>query len=688
MAHNHNHNHSGSCSHDHDHDHDGPDRGAEFTLFKHIDKDNIRAYNEAVDGSAKSVFKSWDDRLNDSMVLESDADEQLILFIPFTGNVKLKSIAIRGVAEHAPSSMKVFINREDIDFSNVESIQEWDQEWELIDPTVNAMMGEIPEYPTRMARFGNVRNLTIFFPANVSGSDVTKIAYIGLKGEWTEVNKDPIITVYELAANPADHKKIGTGDENTLGKQISEAMGKKKSGHAANTAVSPISNEVDEVNVSQRSVKEIDAGLMAIGRKKKAAMHRLRTVLSERDAEREALRERDQESDEHSFDRDYHAATNDADSATAAPTGISITAIAGITSSVKHLINASSSLSQSQTSNSQSQTQSPSKTLKVLDRNAHMKSLYAVNKDANTPIKAITSTAANNSIEQQIATAIATITTLDRTEYLLLARKAALLDRAASFKRPPQLTDALEAFGFNVGAVSLLRKTHHAHHNNHAAISHEPHPCLESYLRVNMLRTNSSAPSLNVNALAALIRRSDVFQAREMVDEAYEFELDEDDEDGAQTDHVLNAWDRRDSAATLRAMDSSLDLHALTLDSLSLKNGNSSSPSGKDKAAATSSKGTQGSGGQVVVDERRMLADLELVKCAMAADSLHFYSFCKDRMENADMTWHCMDCGMCRDSQEWHCSNCNDCQHGLQTPCSKCDADAPDLSSSHKKKRS
>jgi len=176
-------------------------------VLKYIDIDNIRAFNEATPESAKKVFKSWEERLDETKFVETDADAQLIVFIPFTGNIKLKSIAVRGSGEHSPSSMKAYINREDVDFSTVESIKPPDQEWELIDPTVNSL-SDIAEYPTRMAKFGNVRNLTLYFPGNVSSDDVTKIVYIGLKGEWTEVNQDPIIAIYEAAANPADHKTI------------------------------------------------------------------------------------------------------------------------------------------------------------------------------------------------------------------------------------------------------------------------------------------------------------------------------------------------------------------------------------------------------------------------------------------------------------------------------------------------
>ncbi|KAJ3055348.1 hypothetical protein HK097_010774 [Rhizophlyctis rosea] len=133
----------------------------------------------------------------------------------FAANVKLKSIAIiGGPGEQAPSKMQAFINREDIDFDTVESTKA-EQEWELINPD-HLPRGSLPEYPTRIAKFSNLRSITLYFPENYGG-DTTKISYIGLKGDWMEINKDPIITIYELAANPADHK---TKADNIMGSMI------------------------------------------------------------------------------------------------------------------------------------------------------------------------------------------------------------------------------------------------------------------------------------------------------------------------------------------------------------------------------------------------------------------------------------------------------------------------------------
>ncbi|KAI8918840.1 galactose-binding domain-like protein [Entophlyctis helioformis] len=203
----HSHGHGHGHGHDHDHDHDGPDRGDEFTLYTQVNYDGVRCLNEAADGSARKVFKPWDQRFDTTAFIESDADEQLILFIPFTGLVKLKSIALLGFNDSStPATMKAFTNREDVDFDTVESTTA-QQEWELIESVPSK--DSIPEYPTKMARFSNLRNLTLYFPANF-GASTTKIRYIGLKGEWTQISKNPVITLYESAPNPNDHKIKGT----------------------------------------------------------------------------------------------------------------------------------------------------------------------------------------------------------------------------------------------------------------------------------------------------------------------------------------------------------------------------------------------------------------------------------------------------------------------------------------------
>jgi len=57
-----------------------------------------------------------------------------------------------------------------------------DQEFELTRDEVGVV-----EYNTKAAKFNNVSQLCIHFPSNY-GDDSTKVYYIGLKGDFMQVN--------------------------------------------------------------------------------------------------------------------------------------------------------------------------------------------------------------------------------------------------------------------------------------------------------------------------------------------------------------------------------------------------------------------------------------------------------------------------------------------------------------------
>ena len=89
MSHHHEHDHSGhdhgDHGHDHGHDHSDETEPAFQTLiWKQIDFDNIRTLNESEpDAGAKVVQKTWQQRVDADPQLESDADEQLLMFVPY-----------------------------------------------------------------------------------------------------------------------------------------------------------------------------------------------------------------------------------------------------------------------------------------------------------------------------------------------------------------------------------------------------------------------------------------------------------------------------------------------------------------------------------------------------------------------------------------------------------------------------
>lgn len=187
----------------HDHSCEEHNCSSDWSLYQHIDLTKVKALNESVTGSVKSVFKAWEHRLNNSEgFLESnEGDPELLVYIPFTSDVKIKSISVVGGAGGtSPSKMRAFINRECIDFSDAQSMQPV-QEWELAENLQGAL-----EYQTRYSRFQSIANLTLHFPDNF-GAETTQIYYIGLRGEATQLRRDVVAKiVYEVLPNPSDHK--------------------------------------------------------------------------------------------------------------------------------------------------------------------------------------------------------------------------------------------------------------------------------------------------------------------------------------------------------------------------------------------------------------------------------------------------------------------------------------------------
>lgn len=63
------------------------------------------------------------------------------------------------------------------------------------------------EIPVKRTLFNNVYSLSLFFEDNY-GDDVTRVYYLGFKGEFMRLNKEPVEFLYEKAANPKDHELV------------------------------------------------------------------------------------------------------------------------------------------------------------------------------------------------------------------------------------------------------------------------------------------------------------------------------------------------------------------------------------------------------------------------------------------------------------------------------------------------
>lgn len=143
MPHSHDHSHGGGCSHEATDDIDPNEMGIQYGLFSKIDLANLECLNETEDGSGRTVFRPYEHRLDFSKFVASDADEELLFNIPFTGNVKLKGIIVVGADDGShPSKMRIFKNRPKMTFDDAAA--QPDQEFELTkDPR------GVVEYPTK-----------------------------------------------------------------------------------------------------------------------------------------------------------------------------------------------------------------------------------------------------------------------------------------------------------------------------------------------------------------------------------------------------------------------------------------------------------------------------------------------------------------------------------------------------------
>lgn len=69
---------------------------------------------------------------------------------------------------------------------------------------------DVFELPLNRAHWNATTFVTLFFEDNWSDGeeDVTKVGYVGFKGQFMKLTREPINFLYEAAANPQDHVSI------------------------------------------------------------------------------------------------------------------------------------------------------------------------------------------------------------------------------------------------------------------------------------------------------------------------------------------------------------------------------------------------------------------------------------------------------------------------------------------------
>ncbi|KAJ7231439.1 PITH domain-containing protein [Mycena haematopus] len=158
------------------------------SLLQHVDITQLNCLNE----SSAHTFASIVDqkKLNTTPnFLLSDADEQLLLNIPFHQSVRIRAIVVKSSAgERAPKRVKLLVNRPSIGFQDVEDAEE-PEVAQILDLSEDDVKNGNP-IALRFVRFQAVNSLHIFVVTNQGGSDETQIDGVDVLGIAVESTKD------------------------------------------------------------------------------------------------------------------------------------------------------------------------------------------------------------------------------------------------------------------------------------------------------------------------------------------------------------------------------------------------------------------------------------------------------------------------------------------------------------------
>jgi hypothetical protein len=178
-----------AMSHPHEHvpgsnccgDHTVPGDEEGSSLLPAIDTLHIECLNEKRSATGRTVFKTLANKQDQTSFVESPGGDPTLIFrIPFTSAVRIKSVCIGSASGRAPTTMKLFVNREDMDFSNADEME----------PAQTITLAEDTEseifHPLKPARFNGVHTLHIYL-FGCSHSDELCIFFVGLRGVDTKV---------------------------------------------------------------------------------------------------------------------------------------------------------------------------------------------------------------------------------------------------------------------------------------------------------------------------------------------------------------------------------------------------------------------------------------------------------------------------------------------------------------------
>ncbi|GHJ84816.1 hypothetical protein NliqN6_1218 [Naganishia liquefaciens] len=158
------------------------------SLLPHLFSPHITCLNESSAHGIKTIVGS-DAGRKGSGWLESDADQELLIHLPFNQPVKIKSISIFSAISpsQAPKTIQLFINQPTLDFSDAANLTPT-QELVLTEKDIKGERVEV-----RFVKFQSVQSLSILVKDNQGDEDTTRIDSLDVFGSVVHAtSKDPV----------------------------------------------------------------------------------------------------------------------------------------------------------------------------------------------------------------------------------------------------------------------------------------------------------------------------------------------------------------------------------------------------------------------------------------------------------------------------------------------------------------
>lgn len=192
----------------HDHLGDGFVKDGAFGVGTHLNScvelSGIQVWNSL--NNAKDAQLVFDPEKSDnSTIISSDSDPELLISVPLTSVCHIRGIIVKGpLSDFSPKNVKIFVNQPDINgFDSVRRLQA-QETIELSQSSTD----DVIIYRVNTTKFLSVGYLTFFFDHSFN-DELTHLLRIELFGDDSGISRNPKVAtniVYELRANPADHR--------------------------------------------------------------------------------------------------------------------------------------------------------------------------------------------------------------------------------------------------------------------------------------------------------------------------------------------------------------------------------------------------------------------------------------------------------------------------------------------------